>query len=184
MTRTKIAIVVASQTGRTRKLADAIAEGAREQGAEVTLLSAEGASPDDIVAADALILGSGVHMAGIESSMRAFFERCAPLWMQGALIGKIGAAFVTSGNGARGGGELALVSLLANLAEHGMLLAPMHNRIDGYAEVGCHWGAISWTTPRDGVPGPTDRHLAAARDQGRQIARWTARWLSGSADPE
>ena len=37
-----------------------------------------------VVAADAVLLGSGVHMGGIESTMAAFFERSAPLWIQGA----------------------------------------------------------------------------------------------------
>ena len=51
----------------------AVAEGARAAGAEVTLARAEDATPAHTLAADALILGSGVHMAGMESAMSAFF---------------------------------------------------------------------------------------------------------------
>jgi NAD(P)H dehydrogenase (quinone) len=172
----KLLVVVASQTGRTARLADAFAEGARGTGAEVRVLRAEEAGPDQVADIDALVLGSGVHMGGIESTMRQFFERLAPVWMQGRLIGKLGAAFVSAGAGARGGAELALISLLANLAEHGMLLVPMHSRLEGFASAGCHWGPVAWTNPRSGKAGPTEAHLEACRAHGRWVAECAARW--------
>lgn len=176
----RILIVAASQTGRTWRLAEAIAEGARAAGAEVELVRAEEATPAQALAADALIFGSGVHMAGVASTMRAFFERLAPLWLTGGLVGKLGAVFASAGNGGRGGGELALISLAANVAEHGMLLVPMHNRLAGYLEGGCHWGPLAWTNSRNGASGPTAAHLAAARAHGEHVARVAARWLGGA----
>ncbi len=177
----KILVVVASDTGRTQRMAEAFAEGVREAGAEPELVAARDASPEQARAADALVLGSGVHMAGPESSMRIFLERLAPLWMEGALIGKIGAAFATAGNGGRGGAELTLISLWANLAEHGMLLVPMHNRLARYAQAGCHWGPVAWTNPRKGETGPNAAHLEAARAHGRHVAACAARWGRGGA---
>jgi NAD(P)H dehydrogenase (quinone) len=177
----RILVVVASDTGRTWRMGEAFAEGAREGGAEALLVKAAEATPEQALAADALVLGSGVHMGGIESSMRVFFERLAPLWMQGALAGKVGAAFASAGNGGRGGGELALISLWANLAEHGMVLVPMHNRLPGYAQAGCHWGPLAWTNPRKGEAGPTAVHLEATRAHGRHVAACAARW--GNAPP-
>lgn len=175
----RMLVVVASETGRTRRMAEALAEGGREAGAEVQVMDARDAGEEDALAADVLVVGSGVHMAGVESSMRAFFERLAPAWMQNRLVGKVGAAFATAGAGARGGGELTLVSLWANLAEHGLLLVPMHNRLEGYAGAGCHWGPIAWTNPRAGEAGPTERHLTAARAHGRWVAECAARWQRG-----
>jgi NAD(P)H dehydrogenase (quinone) len=175
----QIVIVTASASGRTARMAEAVADGAREAGATVTSLRAEDAQEADVAEADALILGSGVHMGGIESSMRSFCERLAPTWMRGSLAGRLGAAFVTAGAGARGGGELALLGLLANLAEHGMLLVSMPNRLEGFAAAGCHWGPVAWTNPRSGKAGPTDAHLVAARAHGRHVAECTARWLAG-----
>ena len=172
-------IVVASATGRTARMAEAVAEGAKEMGAEVALLRAADTTEADILGADALVLGSGVHMGGIESSMRIFFERMAPLWLRGSMTRKLGAAFVTAGAGGRGGAELALISLLANLAEHGMLLVSMPNRLEGWSAAGCHWGPVAWTNPRQGKTGPTDAHLVAARAHGRHVAECTARWLAG-----
>ena len=175
----RVLIVVASASGRTARMAEAVAEGAREAGAEVVLRRADDASDADLLGADALILGSGVHMGGIESSMRALFERSAPLWLRGSLVGRVGGAFVTAGAGGRGGAELALLSLLAYLAEHGMLLATMPNRSEGFAAAGCHWGPVAWTNPREGEVGPTAAHRVAARAHGRHVAECAARWLAG-----
>lgn len=175
----RILLVVASQTGRTARMAEALAAGAAEAGAQVVVRSAEEASEADLLAADGVVLGSGVHMGGIESSMRVFFERLSPAWLQGKLVGKVGAAFVSAGLGGRGGAELALISLWSNMAEHGMLLVPMPNRLEGFREAGCHWGPVAWTNPRRRVPGPTDEHLAAARAHGRWVAECVERWSRG-----
>ena len=177
----KVLVVVATATGRTQRMAEEVAAGAREAGAEVELCPAQDAGESHLLAADAVVLGSGVHMGGMQAAMRAFFERTAPLWMQGRLRAKLGAAFVTGGLGGRGGAELTLISLLACLAEHGMLLVPMHNRLDGFREGGCHWGPIAWTNPHGGEAGPTADHLRAARAHGRHVAECTQRWLAGAA---
>ena len=176
----RVLIVVASATGRTRRMAEAAAEGAREAGAKVELCSAEEATPAHLEASDAVIVGSGVHMGGMESTMRAFFERTAPVWLEGRLVGKLGAAFVTAGAGGRGGAELTLVSLLSTLAEHGMLIVSMPNRLPGFASAGSHWGPVAWTNPRGGEAGPTEQHLEAARSHGRHVAECAARWLAGA----
>ncbi len=180
MSGPKILIVVASATGRTRRMADAFAEGAREAAGEAEVADAAHAGEAQLLAADAVVLGSGVHMGGMESAMRAFLERTAPLWMQGRLVGKLGAVFASAGNGGRGGGELTLVSLLATLAEHGLLLVPMHNRLEGFATAGCHWGPLAATNPGSEGPGPREADLTAARAHGRWVAECAARWLEGS----
>ena len=177
----QVLIVFASATGRTQRMAEACAGGVTEAGAEVVLRSAADATTEELLSADAVMLGSGIHMGGIESSMSAFLERTSALWMQGRLVGKLGAAFVSGGMGARGGAELTLLSMLATLAEHGMLLIPMHNRLEGFAQAGCHWGPVAWTSPRDGTVGPTADHLSAARAHGRFVAECGARWLRGDS---
>ena len=178
----KIAVVVSSATGRTRRMAEAFVEGCEQQGGRAVLLDAEVADGADCEDADALVLGCGVHMAGVPSPMRGFLERLAPQWMSGALAGRLGAAFVTSGAGARGGGELVLIELHAALAQHGLLLVSMPSRTKGFSHGGSHWGPVAWTNPRGGEAGPTAGHLEAARGHGRHVARCTARWLRGAED--
>lgn len=179
MAAVKVLVVVASVTGRTRRMAEAAAEGARAAGAQVLLRTCEDARDADLLEADAVLLASTVHMGGIASSMRAFFERTTHLWLEGRLVGRLGAALVTAGDGEAGGAELALLSLLANLAEHGILLVPMHNRLAGFRQGGCHWGPLARTHPGAGPPGPTEEQLEAARSHGRWLAECTARWLRG-----
>lgn len=173
--------MVASTTGRTRRMAEAVADGAREAGARVLLRVPEETQDADLLDADAVVLGSGVHMGGVASSMVALFERTAPLWLAGRLRGKLGAAFVSAGEGERGGGELTLLALLAWLAENGMLLVPVHNRQDGFRDAGCHWGPLARTNPKGGEPGPTEQHLVACRAHGRHVAECARRWLAGAA---
>jgi NAD(P)H dehydrogenase (quinone) len=176
----RVLVVYASRSGRTERMAREVAAGAEEAGAEVALRRAEDAAPGELRESDAVILGSGVHMGGVEAAMREFLARTAPLWLEGRLAGRIGAAFASAGDGERGGAELALISLWATLAEHGMLLVSMPNRLAGYRGGGCHWGPVAWTSPRGGEAGPTDRHLEAARAHGRHVAECTARWLAGA----
>ena len=82
--------------------------------------------------------------------------------------------------GGRGGGELTLISLVAQLAEHGMLIVPMHNRLEGFRAAGCHWGPLAATNPQGGVPGPKEEQLAAARAHGGHVAECAARWVAGA----
>jgi len=176
----RVLVVFASRTGRTRRMAEAVVEGAEAAGGRVTLLEAGDATHDALLEADAVIVGSGVHMGGPEASLRAFLADTSPLWLAGRLQGKLGAAFVSAGDGARGGAELALLALLTTLAEHGMLLVPMHNRLAGFHEGGLHWGPVAHTHPRGGEPGPTAAQLEAARSHGAWVSECAARWLRGA----
>lgn len=178
----KILIVVASSTGRTRRVGEAVAEGARDAGASVLLRRPEEARELDFVEADAVVLGSPVQMGGMHSSLRALLESTAPHWLQGRLVGKLGAAFATAADGERGGSELTLLSMLSCLAEHGMLLVPMHSRLPGFRVAGSQWGPMVRTRPGPGTPdaGLGDDVLEAARSHGRWVAESTARWLAGA----
>lgn len=176
----RVQVVVASKTGHTARMAEALADGARQVAAEVSVLRAEEAGAEVTLAADALVLGSGVHMGGIAAAMSDFLARTAPLWLQGRLVGKLGAAFATAGSGGRGGAELALLVMLAALAEHGCLLVPMPARLEGFAAAGCHWGPVAVTKPEGRARVPTERDLAAAHAHGRHVAECTSRWLAGA----
>jgi len=72
----KITIVYWSGTGNTEAMANAIADGAREGGNEVKLLSVDKASPSDIEEAEAVALGCPSMGAEVleESEMEPFVD--------------------------------------------------------------------------------------------------------------
>lgn len=170
----EILVVISSETGRTRTLAEAFCAGARDAGASVESIDAANAQPAQLEAAAGLVIGSAVHMAGVASSMRAFFERTAPLWLSGAAAGKLGAGFVCAGLGGRGGGELALVEIHAFLAEQGCLSVPMRRGVPGFAEAGSHWGPIARNTDAPAI--------SALMSHGRGFAEALQRWQRGAGD--
>jgi NAD(P)H dehydrogenase (quinone) len=113
---TKVLILYYSAYGHMERMAEAVAEGVREVGAEADikrvpeLVSEEVAkqagykldqkAPIATVAKlpnyDAIIFGSGTRFGVFTSQMRNFLDQTGPLWMKGALIGKVGSAFTGS----------------------------------------------------------------------------------------
>lgn len=72
----RLLIVWHSRTGAARAMADAAAEGAREEpDVEVRMLAAQDAGPDDILAADGYIFAAPENLAALSGEMKAFFDR-------------------------------------------------------------------------------------------------------------
>jgi len=72
----KKTIVYASTTGNTEQMALAVADGAKESGAEVLLVKADEASSADVLASDVILLGSpAMGSEVLEDSMEAFFQQ-------------------------------------------------------------------------------------------------------------
>ncbi|CAB1241317.1 flavodoxin [Clostridium sp. MT-14] len=72
----KVNIIYWSGTGNTESMANLIAEGVKERGAEVNVLNVSEASPDDVKSADIVLLGSpamGVEVIE-EEEMDPFVE--------------------------------------------------------------------------------------------------------------
>lgn len=70
-------IVYHSKTGGTQQMAEAAAEAAQEaDGAQVLLMRAEDAEPDDLLAADGYLFATPENLAAIAGVMKAFFDRC------------------------------------------------------------------------------------------------------------
>ena len=118
--RTTILISYYSQQGHTRAMAEAVARGARSVSAvTVKLLNVAETTKADLLAADAIIVGSPVHNANVSAEIVGFID----LWpFQGApLRDKIGAAFVTGG-GISAGEELAQLNILHSMLIFGMIV--------------------------------------------------------------
>lgn len=192
----RVAIIYYSATGNVYELAEAVAAGAREAGAEVRLLKvsetatreaiarnqrwadhvgATAAIPEATVAdlewADAFVLGSPARFGNVSAQMKAFIDQTGGLWVQGKLAGKVAAAF-TSASTAHGGLETTIVSLFQTFAFWGCIIVP-----PGYADPvqmqqGNPFGA-SFVARRGATPG--DVELASARFQGRRVAEVAAK---------
>ena len=75
MTKTLL-ILYASQTGTSRQLAEAAADGASAAGeCAVRLLCAEDAAAVDMLSADGVIFAFPENLAAIAGTMKAFFDR-------------------------------------------------------------------------------------------------------------
>ncbi|WP_031553820.1 flavodoxin family protein [Parvularcula oceani] len=70
----QLLIVYHSKTGGTGQMADAAAEGAREE-AETVLKRAEEAGPEDLLAADGYIFAAPENLAAIAGVMKDFYDR-------------------------------------------------------------------------------------------------------------
>lgn len=198
----KVQVVFYSLYTHVYQLAEAVAEGAKGAGAEVTLaqvpeiLSPEilekmgaaeakksfahvpTADPHALADADAIILGVPTRFGASAASMQAFLDATGGLWAQGKLIGKVGGAF-TSTASQHGGQETTLVHLHTFFYHHGMVVAGVPysaKELTFLDEVsgGSPYGASTIAGPR-GERTPTANELAIARFQGRHVAEIAAK---------
>ncbi len=171
-----VLVIYASDYENTKKMAETVADGARSvDDTKVTIKEAGDVSKDDMTGADAVIVGSPVHMGTPHWKVKKFIDEiCSPLWMKDAMEGKVAAVFATgSGFGQAGGGaELTMVGMLNNFAELGMLMVPLPKSTDGYGEQGLQWGPYGRSMDVEFNPtGLSDDALKVARKHGANVAR-------------
>lgn len=68
-----------------------------------------------------LALGSPGYFGNMAASLKYFLDSTTGLWLKGALIGKPGAVFTSTGS-MHGGNETVLLSMMLPLIHHGMLI--------------------------------------------------------------
>ena len=181
----RVLIVHTSLFGNTRKLAEAVAEGARSvPDTAVEMRDAEEATEEEVRACDALVLGSPVHMGMLDWRVKKFIDAAVyHLWLTDELVGKVGAAFTTGGGygDAGSGSELTQLAMLGPLAECGMILVPFPKSAPGSETTGSRWGPHARTGGRRMEPvGIQDEALEGGRQHGASVARVAAA-LAGKA---
>lgn len=190
---TKILVLYYSMYGHVETLAQAITEGARSvEGVEVTLKRVPETLPPEIAARhgakldqtapvadpkeldqyDAILFGSPTRFGNMAAQMRNFLDQTGSLWVKGALVGKIGSVFTSTGTG--GGNESTLISFATTLLHHGMVFVGLPYACPELADVsevkgGSPWGAAT-IAGADGSRQPSAKELAQARFQGRHVA--------------
>ena len=197
----KVLVLYYSSYGHIEALADAIAQGARSTGAHVDVKRVPETVPDAVAKSahfkleqaapvatiaeladyDAIIIGTGTRFGRMSSQMAAFLDQAGGLWMRGALNGKVGAAFTSTGT-QHGGQEVTLFSIITNLLHFGMTIVGLPYSHQGQMSVdeivgGSPYGATTVAGP-DGSRTPTEIDLAGARHQGDLVAK-TATALFG-----
>jgi len=195
----KILVVYHSSYGHIETLAEAIAEGAASvDGAEVVLkrvpelmtdeaMSGAGmktdqaaplATPKELADYDGIIFGTPTRFGNMSAQMRNFLDQTGGLWMQGALIGKLGSVF-TSSAVQHAGQETTITSFHTTLLHHGMVIAGVPfsvSELSNTDEVsgGSPYGA-STIAGSDGSRTPSQNELAIARAQGAHVAALAAK---------
>ena len=139
------------------------------------------ASVDRLASADAIIIGTPTRFGNMCAQMRNFLDQTGGLWVKGALAGKVGSVFTSTGT-QHGGQETTIVSVHWTLLHHGMIIVGVPytepeltnmKEITGGSPYGA--GTLAGT---DGSRTPTDNELRIMRAQGRRVAD-LARRLKG-----
>lgn len=162
----RILVLYDSRTGLVRALAESIGEGVRSvEGAELIDRPLDDAEPNDLLACEALILGSP-NWTGVSGKLKVWMDESGDLWESGDLAGKPGGAF-TAGWSVNGGIEAALLQLFHILVGHGLIFVglPWSERM---RTSGSYYGA----TARGEI---VDADREQAHALGRRVARLAVR---------
>src|SRR5215510_3763140 len=168
--------------GPLDRLAQAIGEGAsRVPDTDVILHRPHEATVEQLVAADAIVLGSP-NWHGMTADLKKVIDQTGKIWEQGKLVGKVGAAF-TSGWSRSGGQEITLLTLLQGSPT---ITIPCASSV-WMVIVGLPWSkrmvkSGSYYGPT-AVGGPNDDDLGQARALGHRVARYAA-WLQAGRGSE
>ena len=188
---TRLLIVYYSRQGSVEALAAAMADAAREVGADVRVRRAREVVGAEIMAkakgwsesaarqnalydaptqedaqwADAILMGTPSYFGAMATELKNFLDQLGPQWKRGALAGKVGGAFATA-SWPHGGTEVVTVSLYAPMAHLGMVVVPTGYTDEAMLEAGSPYGA-SAIVGSDKRP-PRDEDFDAARHQARR----------------
>lgn len=199
----KLLVLYYSSYGHIETMAGAVADGAREvAGVEVALKrvpelmpeeaakkagvkldqAAPVADPKELADYDAIIFGTPTRFGNMAAQMRNFLDQTGGLWVKGALVGKVGSIFTSTGTG--GGNESTILTFIPTLLHHGMVVVGLPYSCPELTDIselkgGSPYGAGTIAGP-DGSRTPSTKELSMARFQGRHVAQITAKLTAGS----
>jgi NAD(P)H dehydrogenase (quinone) len=206
MTQTpKVAVIYYSATGTVHQLAEHVARGAQEAGAEVRLLRVAELAPrvaidsnpawathvaatghvpvataEDVLWADAVVFGSPTRFGNVSSQLKQFIDTLGGQWVQGLLADKVYSGFTATST--RHGGQESTLLALYNTVHHfgGIVVAPGYTDPSKFVD-GNPYGT-SHVAGQGDIP-VDDVARNAAAFQGRRVATIAARLLAGQAVP-
>ncbi|MBJ6108821.1 NAD(P)H:quinone oxidoreductase [Hymenobacter sp. BT523] len=194
----KTLVLFYSTYGHIWKMAEAVAEGARQvagndvvvkrvpetlpqaildqigaTGAQQAFAHIPVATPQELAEYDAIIFGTPTRYGNVCGQMQAFMDSTGGLWASGALIGKVGGVFVSTAT-QHGGQETTIRSFHTELLHHGFVIVGLPYAWQGqmgHEEVtgGTPYGA-STVAGGQGERQPSENELEGARHQGKHTA--------------
>ncbi len=190
----KVLVLYYSSYGHIETMANAVAEGARETGAFVTVKRVPELVPEDVARSsgykmdqsapiatvqelpdyDAIIFGTGTRYGNMTAQMKNFIDQTGSLWLSGALVGKVGSVFSSSAT-QHGGQESTILTFHPVLLHLGFVVVGLPYSFQGQMGVsevmgGTPYGA-STIADGDGSRQPSAIELEGARYQGRHVAQ-------------
>ena len=196
---TKIAVIYYSATGHVHKLAEALADGAADAGADVRLRRVAELAPEEVIRgqdawhehevaasasarevtledlewADGFAFGTPTRYGLPAAQLKEFIDQTGPLWINGALADKVATSFTSSAN--RHGGQESTLLSLNNIFYHwgSVIVPPGYTNPVEYAAGGNPYGT-SYPSGLDGDPSVTAEALTAAHYQGYRLAQFAS----------
>src|SRR4051812_35417599 len=201
----RLLVLYYSAYGHIQRMAEAVAEGAREAGADVDIRRVPELVPEEVARAsgyrldqphpiarideleqyDAIVIGVGTRFGRMASQMGNFLDQAGGLWARGALNGKVGSAFTSTAT-QHGGQETTLMSIHTNLLHFGMVAVGLPYAFQGQMRLdeitgGSPYGA-STIAGGEGSRQQSENELAPPRSQGRHVAEIAARLFPGRGE--
>src|SRR5437879_1752041 len=199
----KVLVLYYSSYGHIEAMAYAQAEGAgRIAGAQVTVKRVPELTPPDVARAagfkleqraplarpeeldqyDLILFGTPTRFGNMAAQMRNFLDQTGSLWMQGALVGKVGSVFASTAT-QHGGQETTITSFHSTLLHQGMIIVGLPYAFPGLTNMdeitgGSPYGA-STLAKGDGSRQPSANELDGARYQGKHVAQIAAKLADG-----
>jgi len=189
----KVLVLYYSSYGHIEQMANAVAEGARQAGADVTVkrvpelvpeavakkagFKLDQAAPiatiEELPEYDAIIFGTGTRYGNMTAQMKNFIDQTGPLWARGALVGKVGSVFTSSAT-QHGGQESTILTFHPVLMHLGMVVVGLPYAFQGQMGLNEVMGnspyGASTIAGGDGSRQPSQVELDGARFQGRHVA--------------
>lgn len=191
----RVLVLYYSMYGHVETLARTVAAGARSvEGVEVTIKRVPELMPEDVARKagakldqeapiatvaelpnyDAVIFGTPTRFGNMCAQVRNFLDQTGKHWISGALIGKVGSVFTSTGS-QHGGQETTITSFHSTLLHHGMIIVGVPYSCRALLNMeeitgGSPYGAGT-LAGADGRRQPSENELAIARFQGEHVAK-------------
>lgn len=190
----KILVLYYSSYGHIEKMAEAVAEGVRDAGAEAVVKRVPETVPpevakksgykldqkapiatiDELPQYDGVIFGTGTRFGNMTAQMKGFLDQAGGLWLKGALIGKVGSVFTSSAT-QHGGQESTILTFHPVLLHLGFVIVGLPYSFQGQMGLDAVMGnspyGASTIAGGDGSRQPSKVELDGARFQGKHVAQ-------------